>query len=148
MDVSELPFLERVFAVSNDERCIVFAARMWLHKVMSFRILTACKSFEHFADEGSAFLLESCRKVPRSLYLQVMRAALLRHLVEIDGVRFLPRLYALAWTLPPFGSWTATTPSCEDDWLDPADEVFVDSSSALSWEEQVGMTSVQSSPCW
>ena len=133
-------FLEQVSALRNEELSIVFAARMLLHEVMSGRASTAIKSFDQPADESTDFLFDSCLKVPRSLYLRVMRAALLRHLAEVDGVRFQPRLYVLAWTLPPFGSWTTFTPSCVDDWLDPADEVFVDSSSALSWEEQVGMT--------
>ena len=106
-------------------------------------IVVALSYSPQFADAASVKLFGACLRVPRSLYLRVMRAALLRHMSEVDGVSVRSRLSELAWTLPPFGSWTASSPSREDDWLDPADEVFVDSSSALPWEEQVGVTPVQ-----
>ena len=131
-------FLGLVSAVGNEERTIVFAERMRLHEVMSGSASAPGKSFKQLADAASVKMSAACIQVPRSMYLRVMHAALLRHLAaSYEHFQFL--LYALAWSLPPFGSWATSTPSCEDDWLDPAEEVFVDSSSALSWEEQVGL---------
>ena len=71
-----------------------------------------------------------------SLYLKVLLAALLRSLYEIDNNQFWVGLQSLAWTLPPFGSWSTSTPASEDHWLDPADEV-VDPESTLPWDVQV-----------
>ena len=69
----------------------------------------------------------------RSLYLRVMHAAMLAKGHEAG---FVGSLQSLAQLPPPFGSWAASTPANEDDWLDPADEV-VDPEGLHAWDRLV-----------
>ena len=70
--------------------------------------------------------------VPRSMYLRLMRTALLKEMAARGSSE---AQHLLSISSPPFGSWTSA-PACEDEWLDLADEVF-DPEHLLAWEAQV-----------
>ena len=71
---------------------------------------------------------------PHSMYLRLMKAALLKELA-VRGRADARRVLSLS--SPPFGSWTTSAPISEDDWLDPKDEVIVPEH-MFAWDAQVG----------
>ena len=115
----------------------VFNSRMLLHGVLSCSATSeaVAKDLEASVNSARTILSVASRKAPHSLYLQVMRAVMLHNVSEIRSLGQTSRcaLSNLVWTPPPFGSWTSM-PTCEDDWLDPEDEVIDPS---CSWEQKV-----------
>ena len=124
---------------------ILFSVRRYLVEVMALCRSGGDRSVLKSAQQYASIIytaivaglpFKGCNSLGNSLYLRAMLAALLHSLYETDGEQFRDELQQLAWMPPPFSSWNSA-PASEDDWLDPMDEVFVDSDSSYPWELQV-----------
>ena len=141
------PFEQLLEGRVSGQQMLLFVARARLLELQSLRSGSAAGSslstdvryvsLLYLLPGGGSAL--DCRRhiddqdVHRSLCLRITRMAILMELSSLDD----GMLLCLAQSCPPFGSWTSA-PS-EDDWLDPADEVFVDPADRFDWEEQVGL---------
>ena len=114
----------------------VLTAFLYCVELFTLSSVGHCSSPASAAERVSSRLPGVC--IPHSLYARILLAVVLLEEGKRGYSEYCQLVdFVLRW--PLFASWAP--PLCSDDWIDPADEVFVESSK-YTWESLVRVVRV------